>query len=327
MESLEALSQINNLKKEIDATVRIETPKDLIDEVTKGWTPDDNPLTTTFESFDEILKNKLRGKLGLFVGKGGCKKSLLSQQIAKANSIYGHRSIYSTMEMPATQLVERLIDMSFTDDQDNFHGFNASYFMEKEYQREPKMIKEVLNSGLGATFGDKFIISRKSRMKAEDYEKLILFHNNKYESQASILIVDGLSMMGGTGNEKDDYTINSGELKDLANQYNLFIPLICHVTKNCKRHTRNTLDYIRGSEKIGDNCDFIIQMSLIQDRDTIKDDDCEYVQDLGYARLYDKRGSGKTKNIIYRFNSQKLKMEETTIDPSTVEVKNKNEFM
>lgn len=328
MESSEALNQINNLKREIQETIKLEKPSDLIDEITKNWTPEENPLTTTFESFDKVLNNKLRGKLALFVGKGGCKKSLFSQQIAKINSIYGHRSIYSTMEMPATQLVERLIDMSFTDDDNNFYGYNASYFLEREFQKEPEMVKDVLKNGLQATFGDKFIISRKSRMRAEDYEKLIKRHNENFENEASILIVDGLSMMGGNGNEKEDYTTNSGELKDLANQYNIYIPLICHVTKNCTRHTRNTIDYIRGSEKIGDNCDFVIQMSLLQDRDTIKNDDCEYLQDLGYARLYDKRGSGITKNIIYKFNSQKLRMEETSLDPKDFEIKReRNDFI
>lgn len=326
MDSLQALDQIKNLKKEIQNTYKLEKPSDLVDEITENWIPEKNPLTTTFESFDKILKNKLKGKLGLFVGKGGCKKSLFSQLIAKANSTHNHRSIYSTMEMPATQLVERLIDMTFIDDENEFYGMNASYFLEREFQTEPQAIKTVLLNGLEATFGDKFIISRKSRMKANDYERLIDEHNKKYDSPASILIVDGLSMMGGNGNEKDDYTTNSGELKDLANKYNIFIALICHVTKNCTRHTRNTLDYIRGSEKIGDNCDFVIQMSLIQDYNTINGDDCEYLSDLGYARLYDKRGSGITKNIIYKFNNQTLNMEETSIDPESFEVKTKNKF-
>ena len=323
MKESQALEEINKLKQDIQ-NFQLQSPSDLTGEVVKSWEIEDNPLTTTFECFDNVLKNKLRGKLGLFIGKGGCKKSLFAQQISKKNSVNGHRSIYSTMEMPATQLVERLIDMSFTDDENNFYGYNASYFLEKEYQREPEQIKSVVENGLKSMFGDKFMISRKSRMTASDYESLIIAHNKKYKEPVSILIVDGLSMMGGDKGEKDDYTTNSGQLKDLANKYNIFIALICHVTKICTRHQRNTSDYIRGSEKILDNCDFLFQLSLCQDESSINGDECEYSEDLGYIRLYDKRGSGTTKDIIYKFDKQKLELKESILEPYIFNFKDKS---
>ena len=35
-------------------------------------------------------------------------------------------------------------------------------------------------------------------------------------------------MMGGDGMETEVYTTNSGELKDLAKEFNIYIALICH---------------------------------------------------------------------------------------------------
>lgn len=65
-------------------------------------------------------------------------------------------------------------------------------------------------------------------------------------------------------------------------------------------------------------------MSLCQDKDTVtKEGDSEYLQDIGYIRFYDKRGVGVTKNLIYLFDKQKLRLTESTLSPKDFEIEDK----
>jgi replicative DNA helicase len=127
----------------------------------------------------------------------------------------------------------------------------------------------------------------------------------------SILVVDGLSMMGGKGTETEVYSRNSADLKELANEENIFIILICHVSKGAEKHTRDLSRNIRGSEKILDNCDFYMTMSQIQDLSNPE----TYVQDKGFISFYDKRGSGKTVDLLFNFDPKRLWLLNSPEDP------------
>ena len=145
-------------------------------------------------------------------------------------------------------------------------------------------------------------------MTVEDYDNIIKRYKDEY-GQLDMLVVDGLSMMGGKGSETELYTTNSGELKDLAKDHNIYIPLICHLSKGATETTRDTRRFVRGSEKILDNVDFVIMMSLISD------DMDGFISNKGYARMYNKRGSGNFISKIYDFNDVNLLMTEIEEDP------------
>jgi hypothetical protein len=124
--------------------------------------------------------------------------------------------------------------------------------------------------------------------------------------------VDGLSMMGGKGTETELYSQNSADLKQLANEENILVILICHVSKGAEKWTRDLSRNIRGSEKILDNCDFYATLSQIQEANNPE----LYRQDIGFINFVDKRGTGKTIDVVYSFDPKRLKMAESMLDPS-----------
>ena len=287
-----------------------------VDELVDDWAEQialdaQNPMTTGFPSIDKDLKNKYRGKVGAVIGYGGSKKSLFALQ--SMNSVVQHnlRGVISNMEMSNTQLFGRILDQSFDIEQCTI---NNSEYMEHLFLNDNLDIERVKKKLL-EIYGNRLLVTQKSRMKVEDYERLIKETTEKYGT-VDMLVVDGLSMMYTSGNETDSYTTNSGELKDLAKMYNIYIPLICHLSKGAEKHTREVQRYIRGSEKILDNIDFVVQMSQLQD----SLDPSSYLKNKGYIRFYNKRGSGNTISKIFDFDGSKLWMTETDENPASYEL-------
>lgn len=304
----------NNKTKEIEELV-----DDWIEQINMD---SQNPMTTGFPSIDADMKNKYRGKVGAIIGYGGSKKSLFALQSMNNVTQSNLRGIYSNMEMANYQLFSRILDQSFDIEQCTS---NNSEYMEHLYlngKLDIPRVKEKLNS----RYSNRLLVTQQNRMCAEDYHKVILRTKEKY-GDVDILVVDGLSMMKTDQSETISYTTNSGELKDLAKEHNIYIPLICHLSKGAEKHTRDVQRFVRGSEKILDNIDFVVQMSQIQDRL----DPTQYRNDKGYIRFYNKRGTGNTISKIFDFDSTKLWMTETDENPAQYELeqeepKNKYRF-
>lgn len=300
------------------------TASELVERWAKGIEGDlDRPLTTCIKKFDKDLRNKLRGTVGAYIGYGGTKKSLLALQSCKENVLQHFNNctgVYSNMEMADFQFTSRLMDMSFTVED---YVDNSSWYFERSYsdahrQKNPaqkKAVIEHLQKQFEIHYGKNLYINSQSSMTIDDFHRLVKMAKEK-NGKCDMLVIDGLSMMAGVGTETESYTTNSKELKDLAKLHNIYIPLICHLSKGAEKHTREIQRFIRGSEKILDNVDFVIQMSLIQDENSES-----YLTDKGYARFYNKRGSGNTINVIYKFNKQTLTMEETEEDARNYEAK------
>ena len=113
----------------------------------------------------------------------------------------------------------------------------------------------------------------------------------------------------------------SAGLKMLAKKYKILIQVICHLSKTSggKAITQTTRDqrpYVRGTQKIVDDLDICICLSGVN----ANNDPEQFDMNLGYLWLYDKRGTGQTCRIITEFNSNRLIMTETTIDPYSVEI-------
>jgi hypothetical protein len=310
--------------------LELRTPEELVDDWTKAIEGDvERPLTTCFPKIDKDLRNKLRGTVGAYIGKGGTKKSLAALQACRQN-VLAHEnnctSVYVNMEMAIFQWLSRLIDMSFTVED---HVYNSSWYYERNYTQSFKTMKSdvreeitrVLKDNLRKLYGNNLYVNSQTGLSIDDLNTLVK-NAIKKNGKLDMLVIDGLSMMDGKGNETESYTTNSKELKDLAKMYNIFIPLICHVTKMATKHTRDLQEFIRGSEKILDNVDFQIMFSLLID-EVRSGETIEYLNDKGYIRFYNKRGSGNTINLIYEFDSAKLQMTETDNDPMLFEVTKK----
>ena len=280
-----------------------------------------HPLSIGFPSHDEVLEHSLRCKVGAHIGYGGTKKSLAVAQQSFINSeTHGATCFLSSMEMAKELLFERQVNYAF-EPRESLHGFEkqsaSKYWKEQVRLRGWREVAAELSEGVKRFFGDKIRISDTSRMTVEEYDKVI----EKYKEEGlkiDMLAVDGLSRMGGSKDgETAQYSYNVGELKDLANTHKIYIPLICHCSKGATKHTRNIASYVRGSEKIIDDCDFQMMFSLCQDQMNPE----LYLNDVGYVRLFDKRGTGMTKDIIYDFDVYTLRMtERLQDDPSKYEL-------
>jgi hypothetical protein len=265
-------------------------------------------MSLCFNDINQVVQGRLRGKLGVLMGYGGTKKSLYALNIALRNmKLVDDIFIYSTMEMGVPQLIDRIID----------HEVKCTYG-NNAHETAAKILREDINEGrsyirgqLGEVLGNRLQIISNSRMTYEGYKKAVQKCKETIGNPV-MLIVDGLSMMGGKGTETELYSQNSADLKQLANEENILVLLICHVSKGAERWTRDLSRNIRGSEKILDNCDFYATLSLIQDVENPE----VYRQDIGFLNFVDKRGSGKVIDVVYSFDSKRLRLGESMYDPS-----------
>ena len=291
-----------------------------IGEWSKEWyenlLPQEHELTLCFPKFDMEMRGKLRGKLGVILGYGGTKKSLYVKNIAMENSNRKLRTLYSMMEMGIGDTINRFVNMKV-----NGEVENAIIALERMELLERGKALKLFSEKIAPEYGESILISFNTSMTCDKYDSLIQKTMTE-KGKVDILIVDGLSMMGGDKNETERYSANSKQLKDIANKYNILVLLICHASKGAEKHTRDLSRNIRSSEKILDNCDFYINFSLLIDGGA-SGETMEYFNNKGYSRLVNKRGSGKSVNIIFDFNPLILHMIETNEMPKDYEIKRK----
>jgi len=233
---------------------------------------------------------------------------LLGLNIAYKNIVRGLGScIYSTMEMGATQIINRLIDMHVKPMGD----YNPHY--ELEYHNNvTKNInaEEFYKNEFAPYFKNNFFITQNTSMETTGYKKLLTDFKSK-NKKIDILIVDGLSGMGGKGSETELYSRHSKELKELANEWEMLVFLICHVSKGGKKTDKDLSSLFRSSEKIIDNCDFYITSSLFESDNP----DEEFNSENGNLRLINKRGTGNIIDVMYEFDKHRLTMKDCDFEP------------
>jgi hypothetical protein len=312
----------------INELVTTTTPTTLYQE-SKGWRlmpiseyrneyvraklPDPNPITSGFPILDEKMKNKYRGKLCAFIGYGGTKKSMFAQNMGYINAMKGKRVIYSQMEMGAPEQIDRFINMLFM-----CEGEQMSEWIVKQELNEQGFIDSWYEDRLNKQDADRLLKSDSSGMQASQYREMIEYAMSKW-GDVDMLFVDGLSMMGGNPKESETerYSRHTKELKEIANHYNIFVGVVCHVSRGATRHKRDVAYLVRGSEKILDNIDFALNFSLIPDNYAAEN--ITYRQDVGWIRLWDKRGGGGTYDTIYDFDPLRMRMKQSDENPKNYE--------
>lgn len=291
-------------KKSLQETIQIKSFGEWVPEWENFILQEHSNMSLGFMDLNYLMKGRLKGKLGVVMGYGGAKKSLYGLNVCLKNmSISEEVSIYSTMEMSVPQLINRIIDHEvYVEGQ----SLNAHEIAARNYRENVKDGKDFLLK-LSKAIGNKLQITQNGRMTYEGYKTCI----EKVKETAgtpAILVVDGLSMMGGKGTETEVYSRNSADLKELANEQNILVLLICHVSKGAELFTRDLSRFLRGSEKILDNCDFYMTMSQIQEKDNPE----QYRKDIGFINFHDKRGSGEIINLVYWFEPRRLRLIDST---------------
>lgn len=273
----------------------------------KSILPENNKLSLKFDKWDDEFEGKVRSKLVPIIGYGGTKKSLLALNIAYHNIMNGFgKCLYSSMEMGATEVINRLIDLYYAPERYNPHK-------EIEYAHNQGSVdaRNFYKENFAKVFGGRFFITENTALQAESYDKALTRFKEK-GTNIDILIVDGLAGMGGSGTETELYSRHSKELKDLANKWKLLVLLICHVSKGGKKTDRDLSDKVRSSEKIIDNSDFYITASLFENG-------IDFDKARGNMRLVNKRGSGNILDVVYDFDNLKLTMKQSEYELSELE--------
>lgn len=303
------LSEINTLVNSARANrktrqkepLKISMFSDMWQSFLDSMNEENNKIDLVFKSLNELFTGKQRGKLGIILGYGGAKKSLYGQNACYENIIRGNRCIYSNMEMGTATLAERFINIALTG-----HSGLASELLET-YYKGGRDITESLET-MKELLTNRLIVSENSNMTSERYDELIEKITNEI-GRVDLLIVDGMSMMGGTGTEVERANEHSKSLKELSKKWNILILAICHVSKGDDLLTRDLTRKARGSEKIVDNADWLMTLSQIRQGK-------DYIPNVGYYHLWDKRGTGLRKEKLWEFQEHTLRMFESDKDES-----------
>jgi hypothetical protein len=275
---------------------RPELWQDWTEEWLEYYTQEPTPMTCGLPAIDEDQEHNLKGKLAVFIGSGGTRKSYFAQNVIAQNVLgYGCRFIYSSMEMGKPEVVNRLLDMAV----DPVDAQAASKHLQAWARADKPGAREYLRQA-AAVMADNLVLCNNSGKTPADYEKLIQDTMRLY-GPVDGLVIDGLSAMGGKGEETERYSRHTLDLKELAKRYNIFIALICHTTKACAAHTRDARPFVRGSEKILDNSDFSVCFANIIDAPRSTPDNIYYANHLAHIKYYNKRGSGKMLNQLMEF--------------------------
>jgi archaellum biogenesis ATPase FlaH len=309
-------SALRTVKQEIK-DVEISQIGGFMNEWEESIRDEKNKISLIFPVFDHEMQGKLRGKLCCVIHYGGTKKSLLAQNISYHNVINNdQRVVYSSMEMGVPELIGRFIDLIVEGEYTN-----ASVELEQLEKTNPSAVRLAMDN-ISAAYGDKLFLTPTSGMETSDYKK-VLDKTISETGPVDILVVDGLSMMGGKDDETALVSRHTKELKELAKDYNIFVITIVHASKGGEKYHRDVSQRARGSEKIIDNCDFYICPSLIV-KETLGDEK-EYEDDRGFLRLVNKRGSGRTIDTVYNFNKKRLLMTQSPQDAREIDRNNPKE--
>ena len=234
-------------------------------------------------------------------------KSYGVQNVLVQNLIHNNaRVAISSMEMGRVGTVSRFMKLL----SDTFHKdkellldgvkVSADEMYKDSARRAPEYTKAYLRE-LYADISNRCIMSSQGFATVKDYEQWIQKTIELY-GEVDILIVDGLSMMGGSANETERFSDNTAGLKELAKKYNVFIPIICHTTKQSNPFQRDSISMVRGSEKILDNMDFSLCFSKLIDEKESLPHDIRAVKNMGHVRYWDKRGTGEIRNFVFNAN-------------------------
>lgn len=290
-------SRVIEVEKDLQQTTGLMG--DFMDEYLQGFEEETSKISMVFKSIDEEFKGALRSKVGVILGYGGSKKSLYAQSVAFTNVALDRRTLYSNMEMGQSELVDRFFNITFQG-QKTLPSTELRSLMKKDYRKDIDARKrDFINM-----WSDKLIVTNGTAMTSDDYDTLIKDMEAKY-GKIDILIVDGLSMMGGKGDEMERANRHSKELKEVAKSHNIFVLVIVHASRGEDLTRRDLSKKARGSEKILDNCDFVMTTSLIK----VKND--EYSQMFGVYHLWNKRGSGVRIEKVFKLCDKSLRLEES----------------
>lgn len=278
--------------KEVVSTV--ENFSHWVDDWVDYQTSERKPLTMLIPEFDGDSEYDYRGKLVCLIGGAGSMKSYFAQNVLRENiHRYGSRCAYASMEMSKVQNVNRFFDLVF-----DAKGIAASRYLKEVVKSDKKRFYNEV-SGMVSALSGKLLLSNKSNVST-DYLRKWIFTIMEVHGTVDILLVDGASMMEGASvDEIKAMNKHSEQLKALANELNICIMVIFHLTKDIKPYERGIARSARGSGKIIDNGDMFLGFSKLIDPSRSAMDNIKYVFGYGHINYWNKRGQGQEMDVIF----------------------------
>jgi hypothetical protein len=256
------------------------------------------PLTCLFPQLDETMRNRYGGKVACFIGSKGTMKSYAVQNIVSQNVKNGCLAACSSMEMSIHETTLRFAELF-----GNAAIESKSRISDliRDYARKDREGAVAYCRQQYREYFNKLILEPKSFMTVDAYDKWLTQITNQC-GKPDLLVIDGLSMMGGEKQELERFSTNTAELKDLAKKWDVFIPVICHTNKGADQFTRVSDKFTRSGEKALDNCDWWACFAKLIVGGTKRD--YQVAQGKGHAHIYDKRGTGRTYDIVFDIHPQ-----------------------
>lgn len=273
-----------------------------------------------FDFIDVEENYDYEGKVVHIIGTGGIGKSLLLKQICVHGATNAERCVYSTMEDTALRLFERVmrmhadphykVDPSTGEVIDYLSAIKRLHYLART---EGKTLKETLSRLLQRVYGDYFLIDERVGMDKGMYIDTVEWLLNKY-GNVHKLCIDGLSTMGGGGTEIDRAISNSFDVKELANEYKLCIPLLVHTPGGVDPEARDLWNHERGGPKIKDNADLFIALSAVKNPLADAPGKEQYYQDKIILKYWGKRTSGARKQRLLELDVDRLHWKVTDLE-------------
>lgn len=308
-----AFKRANQLKEE--KIIRIHTldkfTRQVYDTVIKS-----DFVPTGLNGVDEDLNGGLKlGDLYPVIGKSGTKKSLLFQWISTNNAINNNVAVlYFSLEMSVREFFRRQFQIMFG--RDINQEIKDGKISENDISSIESEMKEKLK--------DNFFYVDNTELGTKDFDDIIKDTERKSGKKIKLVIVDSMNSMQSVGNNEVFTAFeNTKHLKSIAKSTNTAVILICHVTKDCPQHLRDTSLYARGGQKIVDNGDAHFCLSSIVDKEKSiligEDRDIKYVPDKVFIRFFNKRESGNVIDNVMNLNDS-LNFESDIGDPRRYEL-------
>lgn len=340
MDSSRDLIELENKIKREKSKGDLYSMSDMVDEWGRSIINDiDNPLTFGFPSIDIATKQRYRGTVMYAVGLPGSKKSIIVAYACSKNVVQNKHEtnfLYSNMEMGVYQTVSRFLATAkqpkiisgsqIMNTQQYYEAAIEISYKAKKEEEIARVIQEVKDI-FQRMYGDKLKMSLEAQMTIERYDQLCERLEKEF-GKLDGLIVDGLSMTGGSDDLKKRTDENTRGLKELAKKFNMFVMAIAHCarvvgTRAIKPTTRDTLHYAMGGQAIQGNGDHFLMLSFIKAIDENESDPSKrikqdiYRTDKGYARYWGKRTNGKIIDKIFNFDVRDWSITESEEDPES----------
>jgi replicative DNA helicase len=255
--------------------VNQKSKRDILYEVYEEMIEDQGDISgmdTGFSLLNGMLNGLQNGDLIIIAARPSVGKTALSLNLAKNCCKVGGVVDFFSLEMPAKQLIKRMLsDISYVDGskwKDSYH-----YFSEDDYGRAVH--------ALGTIDQWNFHIHDEPRQTVADIRAAIQKTKRENPNGGHLVVIDYLQLITQTQRfERQDLAVGSitRELKQIARQYEVPVVLLSQLSRGVEQRAdkRPVMSDLRDSGSIEQDADVIMLLSR-DDHEPVSHNECELI--------------------------------------------------